>query len=216
MKLGIVIAALLATSTMASAGTVDTAARRDPLKGMTLVSDGLYARISPDRESYVATNAAGRKAMAEKMRKVNAVFAEQYAAGGLTRSERIALERSERIQKDLLKPVVQAKVPNSCNSGAALFASVSVADGHSASASAGITLDFGPTTPTENYAWARAGSGSRDDFGIGLDAAEAWYFDPYACISEAIAQVTCPAGDGGEGAYMQDISIDPYSNCQIP
>lgn len=216
MKHGILFVALFVASAAAAAQSADIKAPRDPLKGMTQVSDGLYARISADRESYIATNAAGRNAMAEKMRKVSAEFAKLYAIDGITRSERAAMERSEHIQKELLQPATQSKEADSCNSGAALFASVAVSEGHSASANAGITLDFGPTTPTQNYAYARAGNNWADDYGTGLDTASASIFNASACISEAIAQVTCPAGDGGDGAWNWDISVDPNSNCQIP
>jgi hypothetical protein len=214
MKRGITIAALLAASTIASAQAGETLARQDKLKGMTQVSDGLYASRSEKRASYVATNAAGRVALAEQMRKVNALFASQYAVDGISRAEREMLDRSERTQEELRQSNTHSKADGSCSSGAYVVANVSAYDGHSASAYAVNALDFGPVTPTDNYAWVRAGY-SLFDTGIGQDAAEISIYNSSACISEAYAHVLCPAGySGGTADYT--VSVDPYSNCQIP
>lgn len=218
MKHRIVFAAMLAASAVASAQTAETAVRRDHLKGMNQVADGLYVRKSADRESYFATSAAGRAAIAEKMRKVNAEFSRHYAKDGISLQEQDLLTRSEQTQQRLRQAtsLSKARETGGCGNGAFLVATADASDGHSAGASAVNAVDFGPATPTTNVAWARAGWYQDYSVEIGTTQANASVYNYASCLSEATGEVFCPSGYPGGTGTAYAISVDPYSNCQIP
>ncbi|MDZ4812772.1 MAG: hypothetical protein SGI99_09200 [Pseudomonadota bacterium] len=218
MKHRIVFAAMLAASAVASAQTAETAVRRDHLKGMTQVADGLYVRKSADRESYFATSAAGRAAIAEKMRKVNAEFARHYAKDGISLQEQELLTRSEQTQRRLRQAASLSKdtVTGGCGNGAYLVATAYASYGNSAGASAVNAVDFGPATPTTNVAWARAGWDQDYSVEIGTTQATASVYNYSSCLSEATGEVFCPSGYAGGTGTAYEISVDAYGNCQIP
>jgi len=201
MKHQTICIALLFASTLASAQSGQVPVNADPLKGMTEVSDGLYARKTGNSESYYATNAAGRMAIADRMYQVNEKFRELYAVDGISLKEQILLTRSEEAQKVLRESAEGTRdfQTGNCNNGAYLVATAYSSDGVSASATAVNALDFGPATPTTNYAYARAGHYYNDAVTTGLTQASASAYSPSACMAEAYSIVVCPNGAFGAG-----------------
>lgn len=189
--------ALALTASSVSAGATNDSTLHDRLtqhEGLSLVSDGLYAETTENGESYVATNAAGRAALAQKMRAIQPRLNKLFQAGGISRSERALLGSISKKAQELQSPVAKASQERTgfCSGGAQLYARATANAGTSANGYAVVSLDFSPVTPTLNEVNVGTDFNGAYDSGSGYDAASAAVSDAASCFSNANASVTCP------------------------
>lgn len=198
--LGLVLASSAAIAQDTTKYTLDDALTQK--EGMTRIDDGLYARIGDNSEAYVATTANGQRALLTHLQALHDRLATRKMAGnGSSLLNRAIADISRSLD------AVQAKreVTGDCSGpgGTAMpqiYARAFSSGGISANAYAVRTLDFGPGTPTANYASAQASdiggtTSSQDSTTVGDVAASASISVPAsrnACTAGAYATVTCP------------------------
>jgi hypothetical protein len=177
-------------------------------RGMIEESPGFYVKRDGSASSYVATTASARLQLA--------IIAEQRAASLAAALKRPATAIEKKMIAELndlaanAREVALEKGPGSCSTGAAVAAYASAWGGTEASASAGVTLDFGPVTPTYNEATAMTSSSIPiTNVGIGSNWAHASTFDWQGCYSMAEAMVICPTGGDGAYAFAESYGQNP-------
>jgi hypothetical protein len=184
------LALCLASLLPAFASANDQTSLHDRLtleEGMSMISNGLYFEKTQSGESYVATNADGRRALAARVRAVDAQM--KQAATGL----RLDPARTNALLGILEAPQAKGSMNREGNCGAArVFANASSSNGTSANASAVNGLDFSPVTPTANYAEAYTDLIFNSSTGTGYTAAQAQAYEANSCYSGAYSSVTCP------------------------
>lgn len=213
LALGIVTALL---PTLLSANDVATKSLHERLtldEGMNLAGDGLYAQESDAGISYVATNDAGRRALATKIRALLPSIRKQLAGSGLNHQERKSLSRSEALIGELESAIGKGAQTGGCESGATVYARALSSWGTQASGLAKVTLDFGPTTPTNNYAEAETDFTYITDSGVGSDPAEAIAAEPFSCVASAQASVFCP-GTNTAAVHAWAFSVSRTPRCR--
>jgi hypothetical protein len=189
--------ALALTSGIASAGDAATATLHERLtqdEGLHQISDGLYAESSDSGESFVATNAKGRAALAQKIRALQPQIQALFKANGVNRAERLVLDSLDERARALQAPIAKGtqERTGTCSNGAMLYARATATSGTSANGYAVVSLDFGPVTPTLNEASASTDTNGAYDTGSAYDAAQASASESLSCFSDATATVTCP------------------------
>jgi hypothetical protein len=166
--------------------------------GMTQVGDGLYANVGGAGESYVATNAAGRKALLAKLVALRAKLASRGGATSHSPTGRIGF--LDGLIADMAKPVPKDEYRNgSCGgTGTPLTANATSHFGVNAS---GTATNSNGAYNTTNYAFA--GTYDNDDNVTSqqsstthgtttASAAAAASQGSTACDSFGTATVTCP------------------------
>lgn len=172
----ITFAVLLAVGSLAQAEPLSVHDELTQNRGMTEVSPGLYQRIDGSEKAYVATSQTGKQALAAHI---------QSRVDALSAS--MGKRQATPSQLQLLGQMDSQSSNGSCASYALVYAFASADYGTDAYANAGIALDFGPTTPTQNEAWAWTDGAFNYDSGTGLDAAIASAYTSYSCYSAAYA-----------------------------
>jgi hypothetical protein len=206
-------------SGIAYAGGVGSSTLHDRLtqeEGLKFVSDGLYAESSDSGESFVATNAKGRVALAQKIRALQPQIQTLLNANGVTRAERLLLDSLDERVRTLQAPVAKGTQEHTgtCSNGAMLYARATATAGTSASGYAVVSLDFGPVTPTLNEASATTDTNGAYDTGSAYDAAQASVSESLSCFSDAAATVTCP-GDSGPAVSAFAYSVSRAPRCRL-
>lgn len=210
----ITFAVLLAVGPLAQAKPLSVHDELTQNRGMTEVSPGLYQRIDGSEKAYVATSQTGKQALAAHIQsRVDALTASMGKRQAtpsqlqlLGQMEDAALALTQDSRKD------SQSSNGSCASYALVYAFASADYGTDAYANAGIALDFGPTTPTQNEAWAWTDGAFNYDSGTGLDAAITSAYTSYSCYSAAYAQVTCP-DSGGTAAFAESFRSTNVGFC---
>lgn len=180
----------LALSGLAVAGTPDA----QPATAVP-ISDGLYATLHAHSGSFVATNAAGKLELARRIEDVRAQALAAYSVDGLQPNEEGVLARLTASAQSLRQEATIKASQSSggtCGNGNTLHTSAIATNGYNASAFAVNAIDFGPATPTLNYAVAYNDFNSNEVTATGLVAAQTSVSNPGSCISVAEARVTCP------------------------
>lgn len=195
----------VAMLTLLAAGAVhaDTSALESQLvaRGMSEVEPGLYASAEKSSRRFVAVSAAGHQALAQRINTQVTQLRTVLGKNGSTAAEQRFIDGLAKGAEALR---AAANKSGYCNSGAQVYATASAYWGTEAMAAAGISLDFGPTTPTSNYAFAGTDQAPGNSSStVGRDDAVAYVYSGYGCYSAAIATVSCPNGDGpGAAAYQ--------------
>lgn len=181
-------------------------------QGMSLVSEGLYAKTTPGGESYVALGRVGHAAMLEKLLQLRATKSTSHDKSS-TSSIPGALDTAIA---DLEAMHLNAKqtVNGSCAGPGSpnepeLRAIANSSGGTTASASAVMINDFGPATYTTNTAAASTENRNGDTTSSQTDVehmftqaiATANATGGLACTATGYASVTCPTGGPGISAF---------------
>jgi hypothetical protein len=177
-------------------------------RGYVEVSKGLYQNDAGGGNRYVAFGAQARLALAAHVLQFQADYEKVLKANGISKSERGTLNNLLNIAEELSRPTEISKTmisEGSCASGAQVAAGAAAESGESAMAAAGVTIDFGPTTPTANSAYAGTDNTFAFDEGVGSDWAYASTYEFRSCGSYAAGSVSC---DGG-GAFAMESSLAP-------
>lgn len=178
-------------------------------EGMTLISNGLYAKHNESGENFVATNAAGRLALAAKVGAVRSTIEKRYAKNISSRRAQVLLKQSADIIADLSRPAAKSSQYDDnyggCGNGSLLRARAVSSDGNFADAYAANYIDFGPATPTNNFAMANSNYVYDMSSAIGMSPATASVLDYQSCDAQAYANVTCPDGINGVAAYAYSV-----------
>ena len=183
-------------------------------RGYKAISDGLYAELSTSGNAWVATNSAGHKMLVQHMENDRNTVLQIAQKDGVSAREARTLKQLQG-NIDALNQAVPAQAKNSQSNygscltpnGAALYASASSYQGTSASATAVNALDFGPITPTSNYAEANTEYSGDYGFGVGASPANATTSDSSSCFAFGYGSVTCPAENApGVTAYASSFS----------
>jgi hypothetical protein len=187
-------------------------------EGLTLISDGLYAKHNESGENFVATNAAGRRALAAKVAAVRDTMAKRYAKNSASRRAQVLAKQSADIIADLNRPGAKSAQYDDhfggCGNGSLLRARAISSDGNFADAFAANVLDFGPATPTDNFVSANTNYIYDMSSSIGTTPANASVLDYQSCDAQAYASATCPDGINGVVAYAY--SVRPFNQyCEI-
>lgn len=163
---------------------------------MTQVSDGLYLQKDGESESYVAINQAGRQALTDAIVRSRATMAERFAAGGLNRTEQLALEEMDRSIAELSETVSGAKAQQEktgyCGTTQIYARAISTGGISSSGYSVASNPSGGAVAATTNYAHATNGLAFYSTTAVGAAPASVSAYDPTACASTAMARVTCP------------------------
>lgn len=171
------------------------------IEGKRLVSDGLYEQKSEDGASLVAVNAAGHRALHDRMVADRALMEKTYAVDGISATERGSLEQMD-IAISKLAPSFSAKASQS-DSGVcgttAVHTSASSTGGTTASSYAAADA-AGPEVATSNYAFATMGVTYDQAATTGSTPAIASGTNPRVCISVGFATVTCPTATTPEAS----------------
>lgn len=181
--------------------------------GMSLVGDGLYAKHFASGASFVATNAAGRLALADKVRAKRVALAKRQAGKKLSRNAQLRLQRFDAIIDDLSRPTGLSKISDDawggCGNGSGTHVHAKSDDGQSAIAYAALELDFGPTTQTENL--VTGGTDYQYDWSVtyAYDPASISLFSRLSCDADAYASVSCPDGFPGIAVFVTSTSTLP-------
>lgn len=182
--------------------------------GYKAISDGLYAELSASGNAWIATNSAGQKMLAQQMETDRNAFLQIAQKDGLSAGEARTLKQLQG-NIDALNKATQVQAKNSQSNygacltpnGASLYASASSYQGTSASATAVNALDFGPITPTSNYAEASTDYSGVYGYGVGATPADASTSDAASCFAFGYGSVTCPAESApGVTAYASSFS----------
>lgn len=163
-------------------------------QGMSEMSPGFYAQKSQTGESFVATSAAGQRALAQKLREVRALQQNRLSKKQPSHAEQAALNKTENLLKQLETSVSKDSQSGyeNCSNGALLYVSAASSSGSTATGYAVVALDFGPVTPTLNYADAYNDNGGDTNYGSGYAAAQASVDGGHSCFAAGFASVTCP------------------------
>lgn len=185
-----VLALCLASLLPAFASAADQTSLHDRLtleEGMSMVSNGLYFEKTRSGDAYVATNADGRRALAARVRAVDAQMKKSNSG------TRLDPARTGELLSILEAPEAKGSMNREGNCGAAqVFAFASSSNGSSANASSLNGLDFGPVTPTANYAEAYTDLIYNSGTGTGYTPAQAQAYEAASCFAGAYSSVTCP------------------------
>ena len=226
LTLALVSAGALAQST--ATRTLDQVLTQD--EGMNQVSDGLYAQNTGSSESYVAINAAGQRALLDRLVQLRTKLAAQHAAGGTSSSEQASLDVIDKSIAELGQPQPKNTIIGDCSGPGGtgspqLYARALSGGGLSASGYAVLTSDFSPATPTQNSAFAstqnRLGddTSSQSSTGVGLTAASASASAPNgntACTASASASVKCPGHTTPSiSAFAVSQKVIPNGSCLL-
>jgi hypothetical protein len=181
-------------------------------QGMTLVSEGLYARTTPASESYVAVGAAGHAAMLEKLMQLRAKTPTAPISNGMAATQS-PLDKAIA-DLDAMHLNEKQTVTGSCSGPGAsgepeLRVIANSSGGTTASASAVMTNDFSPYTNTTNSASASTenrngtttSSQSDTEHAFTQASASAHATGPQPCSASGYASVTCPTGGPGISAF---------------
>lgn len=218
MRNSTIALALLSFCGVAQAG--NSALEKDLLaRGMTEVQPGLYQSADKYSERLVAVNQAGFNALADRALERAESLRASMGKNGITQSEQQLIDglmaTADRFRADAKQVYDYDQDPGGCSSGAQILSTASAYYGTESSAWAAVTLDFGPTTPTSNWAYASTDQGSASDSQTGLTPASVFQFAGYSCYSTAHSSVSCPGGGGvASSAYSQHPGA-PYS-CYAP
>jgi hypothetical protein len=182
--------------------------------GYVEVSDGLFQSEGGKGKGFVALTASARASMAAKITDLRNRYQASAGSDGVSAGEQRVLKAFDDSVARMRKSAQSSKTVvnrGECGSGAQIAAGASAINGNSAMAAAGVTIDFGPTTPTGNYALAVTDNAYDVSFGEGSDWAQASAYSYGSCISYAYASVSCP-----DGGYLDAVeySVDPYTICQ--
>ena len=206
------IAALCGMHAMAQekARTLDQVLTQD--QGMTLVSEGLYARTTPASESYVAVGKAGHAAMLDKLMQLRAKRPQAQTKDG-TAAAPSTLDKAIA-DLDAMHLNEKQTVNGSCSGPGAsgepeLHAVANSSGGTSASASAVMVNDFSPYTNTTNTAAASTENRNGNTTSSQTDVehaftqatASASATGGQPCTASGYASVTCPTGGPGISAF---------------
>jgi hypothetical protein len=187
-------------------------------EGLTQISNGLYAKHNESGENFVATNAAGRRALAAKVGTVRDTMAKRYAKTGASRRAQVLAKQSADIIADLTRPAAKSaqfdEQTGSCGYGSVVRAQAASSDGNTASAFGAVVFGFGPPVPTDNFAIANTNYVFDMSSAIGATPATASVVDYQSCDAQAFASVTCLDGYSGVSAYAY--SVRPFTQyCEI-
>jgi len=185
-------------------------------QGMTLVSEGLWARTSPASESYVAVGKAGHAALLEKLVELRPKLSPIQTNTGLGARPSVVDEAIDSLSAMHLneKQTVTGSCAGAGHTGEPeLRAIANSSGGTTASASAVMTNDFSPATNTTNFAKAetvnRLGdtTSSQSDTEHAFTQASASASAParLPCSAAAWATVTCPSGGPGISAFSSTL-----------
>ena len=210
----------LALSSAQAQGPAGSALEKSLLEsGYVALSDGLYADSSVSGKALVATNAAGHTALADQLQADHAQDLRIAQKDGVSRSEQRVLDSLlSKIQSLRQAATTQAKITQSnfgaclTPNGATLYASSSSSNGTSASATAVNALDFGPITPTDNYAEAGTEFSSNSGYGVGASPANASASQAQSCFAYGYGSVTCP-GENAPGVSAYASSLGRARRC---
>ncbi len=182
-------------------------------RGMTEAQPGLYRANEKGIERFVALTSEAQMALAERITQRAEHVQAQLGKNGLTKNEQQfidgLLKSAEQIRGDASKtPWDYRSNDGSCSTGALVRATGFSQWGNESYATAGVTLDAGPTTPTSNYAFAGNETAPGNySYTVGSNLAVAYSFSGYGCYGAGIAHVTCPTG--GSGASAAAFSTHP-------
>ncbi|MEO6690619.1 MAG: hypothetical protein ABIS07_14985 [Dokdonella sp.] len=208
--------------------TLDQVLTQD--EGMSQVSEGLYAQTTGSSESYVAVNAAGQRALLDKLVQLRAKLAAPHVSSGIASREQASLEVVDKSIAELSRPQPKNAVSGDCSGPGGtgspqLYARALSSGGLSASGYAVLTSDFSPATPTQNHAYAstqnRLGddTSSQSSTGVGTTAASASASAPNgnsACTASASASVTCPGHTSPSiSAFAVSQKVIPNGTCLL-
>lgn len=212
-SIALCVSTCLLTNPVSAEPTITLHDRLTLEEGMSLVGDGLYAKNFSSGASFVATNAAGRLALADKVRTKRAALAKQQAGKKLPQNTRLRLQRFDAIVADLSRPLSLSKISEDiwggCGNGSGTHVHAKSDDGQSAVAYAALELDFGPTTQTENL--AMGGTDYQYDWSTtyAQDPATVSLFSRMSCDADAYASVSCPDGYPGIAVFVTSSSTLP-------
>lgn len=188
-------------------------------QGFTSLSDGLNVNTMGTGKALVATNAAGHQALAMQIKAERAIYERAALTDGLSAGEQRVLDRLQdnidalqarpSLAKDSQSSYGSCLTPN----GASLYASATSNNGTSASSTAVNALDFGPITPTYNFAEAATEYTYTSNAAVGATAATASTSSPRSCYAYSASSVTCP-GEAypGVSAFASSSSSAPRCN----
>lgn len=163
-------------------------------QGKSLVSDGLYEQKSEDGTSFVAVNAAGHRALHDRLVADQALLEKSYAADGINATERASLDQMNTAISKLAPAFASTKASQS-NQGLCgttpVYTSATSTGGISASSYAAAS-DTGPAVDTTNYAFATMGVTYSQAATSGSTPAIASGTNPRVCVSVGFSTVTCP------------------------
>jgi hypothetical protein len=179
-------------------------------------SNGLFASPNLAEPAFVATNAQGRQALVLEMHKDRATYLARAQKNGIQAQEQNVLNSFDRTIADASKIASVAKITNSSEgpcivpNGATLFASATSNAGTSASAFAVNSIDFGPATPTANYAEASTEFSTVSNTGVGTSPASSSTSNSFSCFAYSYGSVTCPGESApAVSAYISTFSTRP-------
>ncbi|MBL8298727.1 MAG: hypothetical protein JNN30_10315 [Rhodanobacteraceae bacterium] len=162
---------------------------------MSQVSDGLYLQKDGQGESYVAVNHAGRVALAETMARTRVAIATQFAVDGISRTEQTALDELDRSIAELSNAVgIKAQQERTGFCGTTQVYARAISNGGTSASGYSVASNpsGGAVAATANYAQATNGFAFNSTNTVGANAASVSATNPTACVSTALARVSCP------------------------
>lgn len=198
-------------------------------KGMTRISDGLYARSGESEQSFIAVNPAGQQSLLRKLlderEKIAALRSKRNAGASAT-------DVLDHAIATLSQPVLKSghqNVTGDCSGPGgtgtpAIYVDVAASSGSSAGGYAGIVPGSGSSVATTNYVAASVngydGAGtiaSNSSTTTGTTIASASANAPFgtrACFAMAEASVTCPgASSPAITGFASRWTGQPDANC---
>jgi len=161
-------------------------------EGMTRAGDGLYYQKTDSGESFVATSAAGKRAILQKMQETRDTLAAHLTKNPSESGQAsLAILDQEIAKLDKPQPKNQ-EVTWHCGDQATIYARALSAGGTSASAYA---VDqgggFSPALSTTNYASASSDNHSNSQTTSTFTPATATITDTRSCVAYSSASVNC-------------------------
>ena len=208
----------------------DTASGLDQVlvkeQGLTLVSDGLYARTSANSEAYVAVNPAGLRALRQRLVDLR----DKITHASSVRSGTPVTSLIDRSIEELSQPQLDNSQTGGCGgttdpSEPRLSATALSGGGTGASATAVLTEDFSPVTGTTNRASAETDNGlgnvtssqsSTTAATVPATASATAPSNSSACTAFSSASVTCPGHTSPSvmaSAFSQ--KVIPHGSCLL-
>lgn len=183
-------------------------------RGYQQLSDGLYANNKTAGKSLIAINAAGHQALALQVQAELEIFKSAAQTDGISTGEQRIMDRLQanidRLQavsaKDSQANYGTCLTPQ----GATLYAAANSTGGTSADSTSVNALDFGPITPTDNYAEAATEYSFSSNSNVGASAASASTSHAMSCYAYGYSYVICPGEtQPGVSAFASSTSSRP-------
>jgi hypothetical protein len=195
-RTSLIALAVLSTHVFAQSARLPTADEYFSSQGLSKVSDGLYAETTATGASYVAINDAGRAALVTKIRDARSDSATRYGAKTMTSAQAANLQHLDDWASRFSQPQPKSEVTGDCTGRGGtgypqLYARALSTGGTSSSGYSVRNLDFGPGTPTTNYADASTDNYNNSTTTSNDTAASISANEPRSCSAAAVASVTC-------------------------